>query len=129
MKCPVTNVHIPRFLLTTGGIFATTYLFDLLWHGVVKTGNHILFIHVLLAAVITLLFTRHYEKKGLKEGIRFGFLVGLVLGVYHITIHTGLLADITTLIHWLGSHFVKYIGVGIVAVLLYDDKCKVCDKK
>jgi hypothetical protein len=84
-------------------------------------------IHFITAAIVaffvTLVFSKGYEGKGLAEGVRFGFYVGLLMSVpmaydmyaeYPIPYHLALL--------WFIYGLLQYIVVGIALAMVFGSK-------
>ena len=76
---------------------------------------------LLFSFIISFIFTRNYEAKGIGEGLRFGLLMGLLLGSLQTATYCYLPIPLTLLFGWIGTEFLKGLGAGIVASLIYRD--------
>ena len=119
--------------------FAFIFLFDWMFHGVVmkeiyeqtpqlwrtaeemQSKFHWLVLgQFLLALFVTKVFLHGYENKGLKEGFRFGFLIGLLLSIpcnfimYAVAPYTEKLVG-----YWMMGGLVEMSCVGLVLALIY----------
>ena len=100
MHCPVCGVNIPRFLLSTiigfAFLFGTDYVIHQnllmslyeqtseLWRPTETMMDFfplMLGAQFLMSAITAMIFTRNYEGKGIMEGVRFGFLLGLLFAL------------------------------------------------
>lgn len=114
----LSDVDTKRFTLSVIVLFVFTHIFGMLVHGplspmfsaapgiIVDDGGMVIvgLKELLLAFIVTYLFTRHYEGGGTAEGVRYGLLVGLLVsivllgGLTSVTISTVLMLFIVTLI-------------------------------
>lgn len=149
MKCPITGVNVCRFLLATVGVFVFVFLFDWVWHGKVMMDQYLatahlwrphaemeaffpfcLAMHLAMALVITFIFTRNYEKKGVMEGFRFGAMLGVLFAVFSLHSYLWLpVADMSIPLGWAVGELIKFTGAGVIASLLYRDCCGSCKVK
>jgi hypothetical protein len=74
---------------------------------------------IALAAAISFLFTRHYEGRGLHEGLRFGLYVGLIMGLVQFGAYTYLPIPLNLALAWLVVYTIEGIGIGLVLSLTY----------
>jgi hypothetical protein len=72
-----------------------------------------------IGAVLTLLFTRNFEGKGLEEGVRFGVYVGLLMGVIGAMNYLWLPISTTLAIAWFVDGIVYSICCGVILSWLY----------
>lgn len=72
-----------------------------------------------LAAVITYLFTRHYEAKGYGEGARFGLYIGLILGLMQFGAYYYLPISLNMALAWFVAYVIEGVGVGLVLSAVY----------
>ncbi|NBX73905.1 MAG: hypothetical protein EBZ69_06300 [Alphaproteobacteria bacterium] len=132
------NVNLPKFLVSVTGLFVFTVLFDHVVHGTLllplyeststlwrsatdvqslSTLDYVF--KLMLSVVITLLFTRHFEDKGIGEGIRFGIFTGLVYGVMKLSAYIHLPISLDLALGWgIGSLVYAILG-GIILSMLY----------
>ena len=76
---------------------------------------------LVLGFVLTYMFIKGLENRGIAEGLRFGLLVGLVfMGVYIISVGTSPTTLQAALTFGL-LDIVMYMGGGVIMALLYKD--------
>ncbi len=136
--CPVTGVNITRFLaaITVGFVFV--FGFDFVFHALLledqyKATAHLwrpqeamsAYFSVAMASqlayvtAMALVFTRHYEGKGICEGVRFGILIGLLMGVAQFGIYPYLPIPLTLVLAWVVGTLIQCTGLGVIFALLY----------
>jgi hypothetical protein len=71
------------------------------------------------AFMITYIFTRHYESKGLGEGLRFGLYIGLLLVALDLAKYAYMPVDFSLIAAWMGASLVKGLGTGAVLSFVY----------
>jgi hypothetical protein len=140
--CPLTGVCLKRFIVTViaGFIFAYAYdwfvnanfMMDLydqtpqLWRSEANMQETLWVIwlyELLLVWVSAFLFTRNYENKGMGEGVRFGVILGLLLGIEMAASYAWLPISGELAIAWFVTSLIKGIGLGVIYALTYrDDK-------
>ena len=69
---------------------------------------------LLFVITMTFLFSRNNEGKGLKEGLRFGAFVGLVLASLPLASYSYMPISFCLTACWMGAAFVKSVGTGAV---------------
>jgi hypothetical protein len=74
---------------------------------------------LLLAAVLSFLFSRHYEGKGLREGVRFGLYVGALMGVLHLGAYAYLPMPLSLALLWTLGGVLQGIWVGVILAFVY----------
>jgi hypothetical protein len=93
-------MNMPRYILGSVAVFVFIYLTEFLLHGVLmkgsydqhlallrpeaEAGSHMPFMalgFLILAFGFCFIFTKGYENKGLVEGLRYGFYVGVTFGI------------------------------------------------
>lgn len=79
-------------------------------------------VQFIMVAVLCFIFTRHYEDKGIKEGIRFGTMIGLLMGIGSFGMYTYMPISFTLALSWFASILIETIGLGILFAKLYKDK-------
>jgi hypothetical protein len=76
-------------------------------------------IKLAMSLIITYIFTRNYEAKGVGEGARFGLYIGLLLGVVQFAGYTYLPMPMSLAVAWFITGVAYGVGAGIVASLVY----------
>ncbi len=72
-----------------------------------------------LSFAITWLFTRHYENKGLHEGARFGFYIGLIMALVQVKAFVYLPIPLNLALAWFAIWVLEGVGAGIVLSAVY----------
>lgn len=133
-----TNINSARFVLCTVVLAIFTFVYQMVVHGHLlmpyynatpalwrpETDMQQMFVWCLvfklvMGAVLTLLFTRNYENKGLEEGVRFGFYIGLLMGVMTASWFMILPISSTLAVAWLIDGIVYGILSGVVLAQFY----------
>lgn len=136
--CPITKVNIRHFWLAVIVGFIFMYGYNYLIHGVLLTDLYAqtpqlwrtetdmqdkLWFVVLYQFLITLftafIFTRHYEGKGLAEGIRYGVLIGMLLGVAMAGQYAWLPVSLTLALTWFVAWFLQGLFLGVIYSVIY----------
>ena len=73
-----------------------------------------LLLQLLIVATAAFIFTRHYENKGIMEGVRFGFYMGILVGLHSAIRYFIMPIDWTLAAYWFVMFIVKFIGLGII---------------
>ena len=138
MHCPISGVNIPRYILAVviGFIFlfASDYvihqnlLMDLyeqttgLWRPPESMETFfplMLGAQFLMSAITAMIFTRNYEEKGIKEGLRFGFLIGLLFALMMSMSYIWMPIPLELAGGWAAAGLFQGLGLGIVFALTY----------
>ena len=140
--CPVTKVYLPRFIPAFLATFVFIAVFEYVVHGVWLLDHYNqtpqlwrsledmqqyfvfgFIIQALTAFIIGLIYTRNYENKGPAEGLRFGLLLGLLIGVGSAAAYGWMPISQTLATLWFFTGLAKGIGSGVVFGLIYRDPC------
>jgi hypothetical protein len=77
-------------------------------------------IYLFIAFFVTLIFSKGYEGKGIGEGIRFGFYIGMFMAVpMAYGTYASMPIPYSLALQWFLYGLVEYIIVGIVLALVY----------
>ncbi len=134
--CPFTGVHMIRFPLTILAGFAFIFAYDFVLHAKLLAGIYeqtsdlwrakddmkctfMMIMQLLTSAVTALIFTRHYEGKGLCEGVRFGILLGLLMGILAASAYAWMPIPSSLALAWFFGNFGLGLGLGVVFSLIY----------
>jgi hypothetical protein len=71
------------------------------------------------AAVMAFIFTRHYEDKGVMEGLRYGLYIGLLLAALKFGTYGYLPIPLVLTFSWMAISIVNGLGAGLVLALVY----------
>jgi len=130
------NINCLRFFFASIAVFIFVFAFEFVFHSKLLEGMYeatmnlwlpeaemrwpFLFAsHFLFSIFVVWLFTRHYEAKGICEGTRYGLWIGLILGSLPIAAYSYMPIPLTMVIAWVIGEFLKGLGSGIVASLVY----------
>jgi heme/copper-type cytochrome/quinol oxidase subunit 3 len=138
MHCPITGINILRFLIATIAgftfLFATDFvihqhlLMDLyeqtkeLWRppeAMMSFFPLMLGSQLLMSAITAMIFTRNYEEKGIMEGVRFGFLLGLLFALMMSMSYVWMPIPIALAGSWGAAGLFQGLGLGIIFALTY----------
>ena len=131
-------MNIKRYGLAAVAVFAFMFAFEFFWHGILLHDQYeatkalwrseqdfeaffplAIAVTVVLALLISFIFTRHYESCGLGEGVRFGVMLGLLMGVLQFGIYPYLPIPLGLAVSWFLGATLEGIGIGIVLALIY----------
>lgn len=131
-------MNVMRYLAASVAAFVFIFVFEFLWHGQLLGGLYqatqslwrpqaemgtyfplIPLYQALLALVIVFLFTRHHEGKGIGEGVRFGFYLGILLGIVAASMYVFMPIPGVLALGWFAGSFIVGLGSGVIASLVY----------
>lgn len=134
--CPFTGVHMIRFPLCVLAGFAFIFIWGFILHGQFLMGLYeqtaplwrlpedmsmalMLLYQFLTSAISAFIFTRHYEARGIQEGMRFGLLLGSLMGVLLAAPYIWTPVPAALGIGWLIGGFIQGLGLGVIFSLIY----------
>lgn len=153
MKCPITGVNIPRYVLSSALVFVFIFLFEWafhskfmmdyylttmqLWRPEHEMGtyfNYLIGMQVASALAFTMLYTRNHEGKGILEGVRFGLFVGVFVATLHLQTYAWMPVPFEIPLYWAIGAVAMFVGAGVIASVTYcgsccGGTCKMEDKK
>jgi hypothetical protein len=134
-------MNVKRFVMASVAAFVFVFAFEFLLHGILlknvyeATSNlwrpmgsgtkYMMFMWMSQAgfsAVAAFLFTRHYEAKGIGEGVRFGLYVGLLLASIEVGTYCYLPIPVKLTLAWVVGGLLKGLGTGIAVSLVYKNQ-------
>jgi hypothetical protein len=129
-----SQINKKTWLLTIIGVFAFIWVSDFIIHTKILAGTYeqtaalwrnkddyknyfgwLIWGEFWLAALFTTIFVMGYEGKGIKEGIRYGFLVGLLLISTNFVQYAIMPMPQNLMFSWIFWGIAQSIGAGIVA--------------
>jgi|GEM_PF-147842 len=135
-KCCCGNI-----IATSIATFIFIFIFEYLWHGVVLTDLYIqtsdlwrtpaemqdyfqyaFLTQISLAVLLTFIFGKKYEKRGLMEGARFGLYAGLFIGIMQSASYAYMPVPGALAFLWLVGGILEGIGIGITISAIYKQK-------
>ncbi len=131
-------MNYKRFLISTALVFVFILIFDWVFHGILlmdmykdtvhlwRPGSErmnffplLLLFKIILAAVLTYIFTCHYEGKGIKEGICYGLCIGVLMGVLAARMYCYMPIPFVLAAAWFVGGVSVGLGSGIIMSLTY----------
>ena len=83
-------------------------------------------VYLFIAFFVTLIFSKGYEGKGIVEGLRYGFYVGMLMSVpMAYGTYASMPMPYSLALQWFISGLIEYIIVGIVLALVYGKQAMV----
>jgi hypothetical protein len=134
-------VNINRYLLASLASFIFIFLFEVLFHGNIlgpayERTAHLWrsnaqmnqFIHwtlisqILKALIIAFIFTRYHKGKKITEGLRFGAMIGLLLGIMQFSTYAYMPIPFGLALSWFIGAMFQYTAIGIILSVIYKYK-------
>jgi len=131
-------MNMKRFLISVLVAFIFVFVYEWMVHGILLKGIYEATSHLwrpeegnakymifLFASqfwfvlMIAFIFTRNYEGKGIKEGLRYGLYMGLLLASIQLGTYCYLPIPITLTLAWMVAAALEGIGIGAVLSLTY----------
>jgi len=129
-------MNVKRFVLASVVVFVFAFLFDFLVHGVVLKGAYeqtadlwrppeeakmgfMLFSQLCFSFMAGFIFTRHFEGKGIGEGLRFGLYIGLFLATLEIGKYGYMPVPLFLPMAWFVGSTLKGVGAGLLLGFTY----------
>lgn len=127
-----------RLLISTIIIFIFIYVFNFIWHGILLNELYIetsalwrtedemsklfawgILYQFLMALIITLLFViRHHHSNFFKD-LKFGVLIGILMGLLQMSAYLYLPIGFDLAFLWFTGYFLMGIGIGLILALVY----------
>lgn len=83
-------------------------------------------VYAFVAFFFTLIFSKGYEGKGIAEGVRYGFYVGMMMAVpMAYGTYAAMPIDYSFALKWFIAGLIKYIILGIVLAAIYGKQAMV----
>ena len=147
MTCPITGCPVKKIIIGTVVVAVVTFLFDWIFHGMLLKPDYeataalwrpeaemqamttfCLIYHFVLAFGVSALycyFAKSSECKGAcpNKGMKFGFFIGLILGISHFASYIWMPIPLELAIKWLVGSIVWGVIVGYVLAMMCS-KCK-----
>jgi len=125
-----------RYIIASICVFVFVFVFEFIVHAILlmgvyeetahlwrpQGGIYMLFMtlsQLSFAFVMAFIFTRHFENKGIKEGVRFGLYMGLLLATPEIGTYCYMPIPLYLTIAWVLAAIGKGVGSGIVLSRVY----------
>ena len=131
-------MNIKRYAASVIVAFIFAFLFDMIAHGHLimplyeateelwRTTDEMeqfyplsMTVQFLSVAVLTYLYTRNHEGKGIGEGIRFGVIIGLFVGIGWAGMIAYMPIPVTLAGAWFAASFIQMVGLGFLFSLIY----------
>ena len=131
-------MNFKRCAMAVAAAFVFVFLYDMLVHGYLLMGMYnetsevwrpmeehkmsfILLAQLAYSAMAAYIFTLNYEDAGVPEGVRYGLLIGCLVGSIQIGSQAYLPIPLALTVSWVVQEVVRGVGTGIVLSLVYDD--------
>lgn len=129
-----------KMLIGFVAVFITLEVLDFLIHDVILMSTYMAmqnvwrtdmmakmwvlhFVKIATAFFFAMIFSKGYENKGIMEGIRYGFYVGMIVASgFAFGSYATFPIPHTLAIHWFVLSLVEYIIAGVVIALVYGRK-------
>ena len=131
-------MNTKRYTLSVFVGFVFVFLFEFMFHGNILKSTYEStaelwrpeeemehFLHWMtlcqlgFVAALAFIFTRHYEGKGIPEGVRFGLMLGVLIGIGQFAVYSYMPISMGLALAWFGGAVVEMVGLGIIFSLLY----------
>ena len=131
-------MNIKRFVMAAVAAFVFVFAFEFVLHGILlksiyeatsnlwrpmgsgtKYSLFMLMSQAGYSAVAAFIFTRHYEARGIGEGVRFGLYIGLLLASLEVGTYCYLPIPVKLTIAWVVGGLLKGLGTGTAVALVY----------
>jgi hypothetical protein len=131
-------MNTQRYILSVVAVFAFMFAYEFVVHGHLMMPIYNEFqqlwrpeeamrelfpwslgIGLALAVAISWLYTRHYEGRGIQEGVRFGLYVGVIMGLVQMGTYVYLPISLELALTWFAGYVIEGLGAGIILSLTY----------
>ena len=127
-----------RYILATLAVFVTTQILDFLIHGLVLAPTYAqladiwrpdmpskMWIFTVVSFVTSFcfvyIFNKGYEGKGIREGVRFGLIIGLFAATpYAYATYAMIAIPYWLALFWFCTGMLQYVVLGVVAAALVE---------
>lgn len=130
------QLNVKKYLIASMVVFIFIAIFDFVFHGKIMSASYeatpqlwraktemkcvpMILGQLLLAFVLTFVFTRGYEKKGIGEGVRFGVLMGLLLSTTSIIWYAVQPLPANMVACWVVGGIAQMVGAGAILATVY----------
>ena len=125
-----------RYIIASLAVFAFIFVFDWIFHGNVLTGiyeqtSHLwrpkeeacfltmMIAQISLAFIFSYIFLKGYESKGIAEGVRYGFLIGLLFVPGYLIFYSVQPFPFELIAYWSIGGIIEMMGAGAVLAAIY----------
>lgn len=132
------SLNCKRFAIATIAGFIFTFIYDFIVHGNLMMPLYeatadlwrpeedtqelmpfYMIASFIMVMVLLFIFTRHYEGKGIAEGVRYGAMIGAFVGLIQASLYIYLPIPMTLAAAWFACSFIWLISLGAIFSLLY----------
>lgn len=132
-------MNVKRFFLAALAVLVLIFALDFIIHGLILSSTYkalsniwrpdmmsliwIIYIgYFLFAIIFTYIFYKGFEDKGILEGIRYGFIIGILInGIGAFGQYVTYPIPLSLAIQWFIYGTIEYIICGIAVSLIYKD--------
>lgn len=134
-------MNCKRFMLAAVVVFVFVFLYEWVFHGMLmadmyaQTANlwrseadmeakfmYLVAGQLLFAVMITWVFIRGYENRGIGEGLRFGIIMTLLLNAPMLVMYAVAPYPEMMVFGWVAGSLVECLVIGVLLALLYKPK-------
>ena len=127
-----------RLTLAVTAAFFFVFVFEFIYHGILLKPLYeatmnlwrpqdqmmtlmpvALIVQFVFAFIAVVMFAAFAKESGVKQGVRFGALLGLMLGTLQLGIFPYLPIPAELALGWFAGAFIETLGVGVIAGLIY----------
>ncbi len=129
-------MNVKRFIISVFAVFIATFFIDFVFHGFLfqslyNETSHLwrgeeeymmtpmLISQIGFSLVLSFIYIKNYENRGLEEGLRFGLYIGLLLSVIEIGKYSYLPVPFELIEAWILVDMIKCLTCGVFLSLLY----------
>ncbi len=132
-------MNMKRWALASGAAFAVIFVVDMIAHGKClmplyqqtasvwrDQGHEMMWLmtlgRLLFSAVFAWIYTKGYEPKkaGLGQGVRYGFLVGVLISISYVSVwYVVLPIPLALALGWVAASVAACLGAGAAVGVLY----------
>ena len=129
-------MNTKRYFLAVLATFVAIFVVDFIIHGILLTDMYMktaqlwrsqeeylmpymLISQLTFTAVFVFIFTRNYKGKGIGEGLRFGFYIGLLFATMNIGMYSYMPIPLALVGAWIVASIVKGLIMGAITSLVY----------
>lgn len=127
-----------RWLMATMAVFIFIFAFEYLYHGIFLVPTYeataslwrpmiemeamfpfCLATKLAFSILLVWIFSKNYEGKGITEGLRYGIMLGLLIGVLDFRGYMYLPISVELALAWLGGGILTGLGAGVILSLTF----------
>jgi hypothetical protein len=135
-------MNVKRFIPACVVVFVFIFFFEWLFHGVILAGIYawtpqlwrteeamlglfqwLVIGQILFSIMISFIFVKGYEDRGIGEGVRYGIIMGLLFMAPNLIMYAVVPYPKRLIAYWIVGGFVEMIIAGIILAAIYRPPC------